>query len=114
MRKLCISLILPFLMLLVQQGAVWHGLGHLTGSDTTFTVASLTGQQDKVQPDKELAADKLCEICLAFAQVNGAAKTDVPLLGLLSFSHGFAQWVATPALAAEAPAQRNRGPPTFL
>ena len=113
MRKLYISLLLPFFMLFVQQGAAWHEITHLGGSDTT-TVAAAAEQQDKAQQDKELPAEKLCEICLAFAQVSGAAKADVPLLSLLSFSHALAQWVATPVATAEAPAQRNRGPPSFL
>ncbi len=114
MRKLYLSLLLPFFMLLVQQGAVWHEMGHLAGTDTTATVTTSSGQEDQAQQDKGLSADKLCEICLAFAQVSGAAKTDVPLLSLLSFSHAVAQWVATPVATAEAPALRNRGPPTLL
>jgi hypothetical protein len=113
MRKLYISLLLPFLMLLVQQGAVWHELGHLGGSDTT-TATSFSGPQDKVQQDDGLTGDKLCETCLAFAQLSGTAKTDVPLLSLLSVSNTKAQGVATHAITADAPAQRNRGPPTFL
>ena len=119
MRKLYLSLLLPFFMLLVQQGAVWHEMGHLAGSDTTTTATSSNGlqdkaQQDKAQQDKELPADKLCEICLAFAQVSGVAKTEVPLLSLLSFNHALTQWVATSVATAEAPALRNRGPPTLL
>jgi hypothetical protein len=113
MRKLYISLLLPFLMLLVQQGAVWHAIEHMGASDAV-TVASSTGPQDKAQQDKELPADKLCEMCLAFAQLNGTTKTDVPLLSLLSFSHAMAQWVETPAATADAPALRNRGPPISL
>ncbi len=114
MRKLYLSLLLPFFMLLVQQGAVWHEMGHLPGNATNTTAASSSGQPDKAQQDKELSADKLCEVCLAFAQVSGVAKTDVPLLGVLSFNHALAQWLATPVATAEAPAQRNRGPPAFL
>jgi hypothetical protein len=114
MRKLYLSLLLPFFMLIVQQGAVWHEMGHLAVSDTTTTAASSNGQQDKAQQDKELPADKLCEICLAFAQVGGVAKTEVPLLSLLSFNHALTQWVATSVATAEAPALRNRGPPTLL
>lgn len=113
MRKLYISLLLPFFMLLVQQGAVWHELGHLVGNDTT-TVISSAEQHDSVKQDTGLSADKLCEICLAFAQVSGTAKTDALLLSLLSFGLAPAQWVATPNVAAEAPALRNRGPPIFL
>ena len=114
MRKIYLSLLLPFLMLLVQQGAVWHELGHLRGNASSTVISATSGQQDQAQHDKELSADKLCEICLAFAQVSGVAKTDVALLSLLSFSHAPAQWLATPVATAEAPAQRNRGPPTLL
>jgi hypothetical protein len=114
MRKLYISLLLPFFMLLVQQGAVWHELGHLAGHGTTTTVAASSGQLNKAAHDTELSADKLCELCLAFAQVSGAAKSDVSLLSLLSFNHALAQWVATPVATAQAPALRNRGPPSLL
>ncbi len=114
MRKLYLSLLLPFFMLLVQQGAVWHELGHLRCNATNTVASVASDQQDQAQHDKELTADKLCEVCLAFAQVSTAAKTDVPLLSLLSFSHALAPWTATPVATADAPAQRNRGPPTLL
>jgi hypothetical protein len=106
MRKLYLSLVLPFLMLLAQQGAVWHEIGHLSGDDTP---ATSTEQQDKKPP-----TDKLCKVCLSFAQVSGVAKSEVPAFNLLSFGFGFMPTVATFAITADAPALRNRGPPSFL
>lgn len=114
MRKLYISLLLPFLMLLVQQGAVWHELGHLGTSSDTTAAASSSGPHDKVQQDDGLTGDKLCETCLAFAQLSGTAKTEVPLLDLLSGSNTRAPGVATHVVTADAPALHNRGPPSFL
>jgi hypothetical protein len=107
MRKLYLSLILPLLMLLAQQGAVWHEIGHLNGEDAP---ASSTEQQQ----DKKLPIDKLCATCLSFAQLGGAAKSEVPALNLLTFSFGLVQTAQASAITADAPALRNRGPPSFL
>jgi hypothetical protein len=114
MRKVCLSLLLPLLMLLAQHGAAWHAIKHSVGGDTSVASQS-TGQQDsKAESDKELSADKFCETCLAFAQIAGVAKVDAPALSLLSFNFASAQWATNPVVTAEAPAQRNRGPPYFL
>ena len=106
MRKLYLSLVLPLLMLLAQQGAVWHEIGHLGGGDTP---ASSTEQQDKKPP-----TDKLCEVCQSFAHVGGIAKSEVPTPNLLFFGFGFMQAVAAAAIAVDVTALPNRGPPSFL
>ncbi|HMC14052.1 MAG TPA: hypothetical protein VKI18_00365 [Albitalea sp.] len=102
MRKLYLSLILPLLMLLSQQGAVWHEIGHL--SET-----SSPAERNKQQP-----ADKVCESCLAFAHLAVAAKPDVPALPLAELSFARITADAVPFIASDAPAQRSRGPPRFL
>ena len=108
MRKLYLSLLLPMLMLLAQQGALWHEIGHL--SRGTASGAPVSQQQQSDQQH----LDKLCESCLAFAQLAAAANTSVLPLNLLSFGFGFAREVAVLAITADAPALRARGPPVFL
>ena len=102
MRKLVLSLVLPLLMLLSQQGAVWHEIGHL----------GMTAQP--VEKSKQQPVDKLCESCLAFAHLAAAAKPAVPALALPNFGFASAAAAAVPFLAADAPTRRSRGPPTVL
>jgi hypothetical protein len=106
MRKLLLTLVLPLILLFSQQGAVVHELGHLT--DAVALAAG--GQGASGHP----AGDLQCEACLAFAHLAGAAVAHVAPPALLSF--GFAvPSNETPAfIAADAPAARSRGPPTFL
>jgi hypothetical protein len=101
MRKLYLSFVLPLFMLLSQQGAAWHEIGHLRSP------APL--EQGKQQP-----ADKLCESCLAFAHLSAAAKPDIPTLALPPFAHALPPADAVAFVAADAPTQRSRGPPSFL
>jgi hypothetical protein len=114
MRKICLSLLLPLFMLLAQQGAVWHSISHFGGSGTAVTTPINGQQYSKVAPEKDSSADTLCEICIAFAQLGGAAKSEDLKLSLLSFSFTSSQWVVRPTRAAELPAHRNRGPPYLL
>ena len=102
MRKLYLSLILPLLMLLSQQGAVWHEIGH-SGSGSS-----------PVQSDKKQPTDKLCETCLAFAHLAATAKPEIPQPPSVNVSHTLVAVDAVPFVAADAPSQRSRGPPTFL
>ena len=72
MRKHLLHWLLPLLMLLSQQGAVWHGIGHLTDArghaPAGATVAHGTDAQDgQSHADADpLPVDPLCETCLAF------------------------------------------------
>jgi len=108
MRKLALSLLLPLLMLLSQQGAVWHEIGHLSGEHSSHPGGNSLPPDD-VQ--KQHPIEKLCESCLAFAHLSAAAKPEVFALALADLHCGvaIAQFVAM--LAAEVPAQRSRGPP---
>ena len=103
MRRLALSIVLPLLMLLAQQGAVVHDLGHLG-----------TGQSAPAGASKATPADKLCLSCLAFAQIGSSAKAErLPLL-LLEHTHVLIAAPVAIAVAAEPPQQRSRGPPTVL
>lgn len=102
-RKLCRTLLLPFLLLLAQQGALLHELGHYD--------APATQGQNK----KQSVRGEACELCLGFAQVDSAAAPGIvpsPLRADLSFH-------LTPMSAAYVGgtlllSQRNRGPPPLL
>jgi hypothetical protein len=101
MRKVYLALVLPLFMLLSQQGAVLHEIGHLSETPSPL--------EQKRQP-----ADKLCETCLAFAHLSAAAKPEVPQIALPAFQHALPSADPVPYVAADAPSQRSRGPPTFL
>jgi hypothetical protein len=103
MRKAYLSWLLPLLMLLSQQGAFAHALGHLRPP---------TEQQQN--QEKRQDADKLCEKCLAFAHLADLATPPAFHSQLLSLSFDFEATEAPATVAADAPAARSRGPPTFL
>ncbi len=103
-RRLTLSILMPFILLLSQQGALQHELSHW------HVASAATGQQALAQAS-DVDSD-ICLTCLGFAQVGGLAKFDVPLPPKLdSLSYHFAtepvRHVAEPAL----PAVRSRGPP---
>ena len=101
MRKLYLSWLLPLLMLVSQQGAYWHELGHLRPP------------AEQTQ-EKKQTAEKLCEACLAFAHLADLTETAAFEPALLSLSFGFTFPRTESALPSEAPAARSRGPPFFL
>jgi hypothetical protein len=101
--KLCRSLLLPLLLLVAQQGALLHELSHWTAPET------------RDEGDKQRPAGHPCALCLAFAQVESTATTNVAVSALLA-DLSFAPAAATPStvVAAELPSERNRGPPAAL
>ena len=106
MRKLLLSLLLPFVFLLSQQGAVMHEISHL--AELTSGGANGPGSTGH-QP-----GDLQCEACLAFAHLAGAVTAHVVPPALLSFSFRVPANEAPAFIAADAPTARSRGPPTFL
>jgi len=106
MRKLLLTLVLPFILLFSQQGAVTHELGHLAEALARATDGqSTSGHQ---------AGDLQCEACLAFAHLAGVATAHVAHPALLSFSFAVPANEAPAFIAADAPTARSRGPPQFL
>ena len=106
MRKLLLSLLMPIVLLLSQQGAVMHELSHLT--ELTSGGANGPGST-RHQP-----GDLQCEACLAFAHLAGAVTAHVVPPALLSFSFQVPSNESPAFIAADAPTARSRGPPTFL
>jgi hypothetical protein len=111
MRKLLLAFLLPFVVLLSQQGAVTHEIGHIAdfvaraGGEVPASVQNRNGH---------LAGDLQCEACLAFAHLSGMATVQVLAPALLSFSFHFSVIEAPAFIAADAPSARSRGPPAVL
>ena len=106
MRKLLLSVLLPFMLLLSQQGAVLHEIGHI--ADLTQSGAGAPGS--KSHP----AGDLQCETCLAFAHLAGVATVHVPVPPLLALEHPRPSVDAPVFVGADAPTARSRGPPLVL
>jgi hypothetical protein len=106
MRKLLLSLLLPFVLLLSQQGAVVHEISHL--ADATTRVVDGREQGGR-QP-----GDLQCEACLAFAHLAGMATAQVVPPALLSFGFQIPANAAPVFIPSDAPTARSRGPPTLL
>jgi hypothetical protein len=100
-RKPIMFLLLPLLMLLSQQGALWHEISHLADGRAP-------SHERREQP-----IDRLCQQCLGYAQLAAAATPFVPPLLLLEAHFARPQADALPWIAADAPSARSRGPPAF-
>jgi len=106
MRRFLLAFLLPFVMLLSQQGAVRHEIAHF---------ADFASQSHGGSPhDGKGLPDLQCQACLAFAHLAGVANATVVPPALLSFGHHFAVIEAPAFIAADAPCARSRGPPAFL
>ncbi len=104
LRRLTLSILMPLLLLLSQQGALQHELSHLHVPSATAT----DGPQAQAS---DLDAD-ICLTCLGFAQIGGLAKFEVPVAPKLDtlvyhFATEPVRHVAERSLAAA----RSRGPP---
>ncbi len=106
MRKLLLTLVLPLVFLLSQQGALTHELGHL--ADAAAAAAGDRGAAGHAVGDLQ------CEACLAFAHLAGVATAQVLPPALLSFGFEVPANAAPAFIAADAPVARSRGPPPFL
>ena len=105
MRALFRSFLLAIALLLTQQGAVLHGLGHATGA----AVRSDAG--DHEHP----GAGDLCVACVAFSQVASGATPGAKAPHLLGgLSHVAALAPREQVAAAEPLPPRSRGPPHVL
>jgi len=103
MRRTWLSWLLPILMLFAQQGAYLHELSHYGPQ----------GEQGSTGERKH-AADRICETCLAYAQLANVAPTPDFSIPLLALTHRPADAVSYAARPGAAPCARSRGPPAFL
>nr|WP_077036039.1 DUF2946 family protein [Pelomonas sp. KK5] len=103
MRRFALALLMPLLMLLSQQGAAWHEIGHLSSK-----------QGSSQQERKDDPADKLCAVCLSFAHLAATTAPELPKLLLADAAHVQTSAHTFASLNAEALAPRSRGPPVLI
>jgi len=104
MRRSSFALLLSFLLVFVQHGAVLHELGHLSHSGD--------GAGATLRADLQPSSGALCQSCEAYAQVAnlvGCGAVSLPLdpavfLRTADPCYGIA--------GADAPTPRSRGPPS--
>ena len=106
MRKGLIAFLLPLLLLLAQQGALLHELGHGLVRMQAADASEAPPGAAKHQP-----VDKLCQTCLAYAGVAAFAHSSAPALALADMRQGVPDGTLIATRAIAAPAPRSRGPP---
>jgi hypothetical protein len=103
MRRSSLALLLSFLLVFVQHGAVLHELGHLSHSDPTGVTA--------LGADPHALNGGSCPTCEGFAQIANPAAAGVPAVAVCPSG-----CLPTPDpgyafIATSAPTPRSRGPP---
>ena len=103
MRKLHISSGLALLLLLAQQGAVLHEVGHI----------SQIGVGAKVQAGlhADTVLDNSCKLCLAFSQVANPAGNTVGVTQFEPLCGSVRPTAARAVTPRDIPTPRSRGPP---
>ena len=100
-RRLASILWLALALLVGQQAAALHDLGHATGQ--------LSHKQDSK------TAPVLCDLCFACAQLSGAVGATMPVLPAVAACAPRAADPLTPGVASPARlAYRSRAPPSLL
>jgi len=103
MRRSSLALLLSFLLVFIQLGAVLHELGHLSHNDP----AGATAQR----ADPHGLNSAFCPTCEGFSQIANPAAGGVPAVAVRPSGY-----LPTPApryavIAANTPTPRSRGPP---
>ena len=105
-RRLTLSILMPFILLLSQQGALLHELGHWHPT----SVSASEAQAVSLDVDHDI-----CLTCLSFAQLGGLAKFDaLPAPKLDSLRYHFASELIRSVAESSLPVARSRGPPTSV
>jgi hypothetical protein len=103
MRRSTLALLLSFLLVFVQHGAVLHEFGHLSHNDP----GGVTAQR----ADLHGLNGAFCQTCEGFAQIANPAAGGVPTVAVRPSGY-----LPTPdpryaVIAAKTPTPRSRGPP---
>jgi hypothetical protein len=106
-RKPFLSLLLPLLLLLAQQGAVLHELGHALAG---IEYAQTRGKQQDPQP----LPTAPCERCLVFAHLAGAVAPSIPAIFIPQLTFALFGHVVEAQRSTDSPFARSRGPPSTL
>lgn len=99
-RSSLLAFIAAMLLVLGQQAALRHELGHF--------------KQRIANHEHQLPADKTCEQCGAFGQIAGGVNSPFHAFAVEALTHRISTTMTTVVVAADLPAFRNRGPPTIL
>ena len=94
-------MLLPLLLLCVQQAAFLHALSHDEPAQT----------QEEDHKQKPSAA---CELCLALAQLDSAWAPQAPSMPACGFGFAVPSAIVVLTWTAPAPGGQSRGPPDFL
>jgi len=103
-RRLTLSILMPFILLLTQHGALMHELSHW---HPVTTAASPEPEVRALDVDHDI-----CLTCLSFAQVGGLAKFEAlaaPEADGLKYH--FASEPVRSVAESSLPVARSRGPP---
>jgi hypothetical protein len=106
-RKPFLSLLLPVLLLLAQQGAVLHELGH-------FAADVEQAQARGKQPDPQRLPGAPCEKCVVFAHFAGAVAPAIPAIFIPQLAFALFGHVVAAQRSSDSPSARSRGPPSSL
>jgi hypothetical protein len=103
MHRIRLTCVLALLLVFAQQGAMLHELSHVYRTGT----AHLQNEDTRLD-------GKLCEVCLAFAQVANPASGTLIVPPTIAAVRHVRRDPEFSIIAADAPAQRSRGPPVLL
>jgi len=103
-RKSFLTILLPILLLLAQQGAIVHELGHLAGN-----ALRAEGREQRHEPQH--SPGTTCEKCVVFAHLSGAVTPHVPGFDSLLLAHALSGRTSVARSSADTPVARSRGPP---
>ena len=105
MRKLYLCLTLSLLLLLAQQGAVFHELQHISQAVSHSTAG-------QAQLHAEVAVEQACALCQAYAQLAqpvSPSLVSAAYVPAVSFARSNPNQAAPPATTLN---PRSRGPPS--
>jgi hypothetical protein len=104
-RRLTLSILMPFILLLSQQGALLHELSHWHPVSASSEPAA---QSLDVDHD-------ICLTCLSFAQMGGLAKFEALVAPKVDgLRYHFASEPVRSVAESSLPVARSRGPPTSV
>jgi hypothetical protein len=101
--RLFLAVLLPVLLLVAQQNAMLHELGHAAGSPAR------TQRQDK-----QIPPGTACDKCVVFAHLSGAVAPDAPALKQPLLAYEAVSRRTVSLASTEVPTARSRGPPSIL
>ena len=109
LRRLTLSILMPFVLLLTQQGALLHELSHWHAVPVSPAQEATQAQAEAQSVDVD---HDLCLTCLSFAQVGGlAAFGAVPMPHADGLRYHFASETVRSVAESSLPLARSRGPP---